>query len=968
MADVFISYSRKDKAFVSDLHAELVARQRDDWVDLDDIPPSAEWRSRILAGIEGARAFVFVLSPDSVASEECRKEIELAVARHKRLVPVVRRDVAPDAVPEALARLNWILLREQDDFKRGVDMLLTAVDTDLEWVDAHTSLLEKATEWDRGERDASLLLRARELQHAEAWQVQSAEKEPRPTALMSAFIVESRRQETRRQRTLLWGVSAAFVVVLVLAALAFFQYRVADQRGRIALSRQLAAQSGNQLQRNLDLALLFSVAALDVERTVEARGALFAALQNEPRLAALLHGNERTVWSVALSPDGSLAASGSDDGRVLLWDARTRQPVGPALAGHARPVASIAFSPDGKLLASASDDRTIVLWDVARRQRLAPPLTGHGGGVSGVAFSPDGKMLASAGQWDKTLMLWDVASRQLLGAPIVADRADVSTVAFSPDGRLVATGGFERIVLWDVATGEAVGAPLAMPSTTLSLAFSPDGATLAAASWNGTIVLWDVATRQRRGAPLPRMSDAVQRPNVTEGQRLPRIGIAFSPDGRTLASGGWDSQIVLWDPATGKRRGAPLVGQNGWVESVAFSADGTMLLSAGDNGSVVLWDLAGRDQLDTALAGHASGVQSVAFAVDGKTVVSGGDDGTIRLWDVASRSAVGAPLTAHRGRIMSVAVSPDGTTLASGNWAETVTIGPNNVPVHRPAKGTIVLWDLAARTPLGPPLEGHASAVMSLAFSRDGKTLVSGGDDKMVRVWDVGTRQPAGAPLAGHGNRVASVAAGADGIVASAGSWDKTIRLWDLRAMTELAPPLVGQATMVAAVAFSPDGKTLASAADEDVVFWDVARRQALGWPLRAHQEPVSSIAFSPDGATLASASNDDDVFLWDVAARQPLGPPLRGHTSVVRAVAFSPDGKTLASAGLDRTVRVWDVSVESWSERACRRANRNLTEAEWRQYVGDSKPRLVCPGLPATAGAAQSVQASSQQAAPRKR
>ena len=143
MSDIFISYSRKDKDFVIGLHKTLEAKKREDWVDLEDIPPTAEWRVKIKQGIEGARAFVFVLSPDSMTSPECLKEIDYAAASHKRLIPVVCREVDSRAVPEPLSRLHWIFIREQDDFVKGIDTLLTAVDTDLEWVDAHTILLGK---------------------------------------------------------------------------------------------------------------------------------------------------------------------------------------------------------------------------------------------------------------------------------------------------------------------------------------------------------------------------------------------------------------------------------------------------------------------------------------------------------------------------------------------------------------------------------------------------------------------------------------------------------------------------------------------------------------------------------------------------------------------------------------------------------------------------------------------------------
>lgn len=295
MDDIFISYSRKDKAFATRLREALKARQREAWVDLEDIPPSAEWREKIKGGIEGARAFVFVLSPDSMASPECLKEIEHAAASHKRLIPVVCLEVGAQAAPEALSKLEWIFLREQDDFEKQIETLLTAVDTDLEWVDAHTNLLEKATEWDRKGRDKSLLLRGRELQKAEGWQVKSAEKEPKPTELMATFIVASRQGETLRQRYVLGGVSFGLVVALILFGWALYQYQVADKRGKIALSRQLATQSLNLPNQRYDLSLLLSLEAVQIADTVEAKGSLLENLTKKPQLISYLHEHLNAV-------------------------------------------------------------------------------------------------------------------------------------------------------------------------------------------------------------------------------------------------------------------------------------------------------------------------------------------------------------------------------------------------------------------------------------------------------------------------------------------------------------------------------------------------------------------------------------------------------------------------------------------------------------------------------------------------
>jgi hypothetical protein len=480
MDDIFISYSRKDKAFATRLHEALKARQREAWVDLEDISPTAEWRAKIKGGIEGARAFVFVLSPDSMASPECLKEVEHAAASHKRLIPVVCREVNDRDVPETLGCLNWISMREQDDFEKQVDILLTAVDTDLEWVDAHTNLLEKATEWNRKGRNKSLLLRGEELKEAEGWQVKSATKEPKPTELMGAFIVASRQGETSRQRKLLAGVSLALVVAVTLAIVAFFQYREADRRGKIALSRQLAAQSRSLLgKERLDKALLLSLAAGQVKDTLEAKSSLLSALMHEPYPLTFLHGNTGKVTTLAFSPDGRTMASGSwDKTIILLWDVATMQPRGAPLSGHKDGVYIVVFSPDGKILASASRDKTILLWDLATRKPLGSSLTGHSEQVLSLAFSPDSKLLASGSK--NTVILWDVNTRLPQGRPLTGHTGFVSALAFSPDGKLLASGDYKNIIFWDLATAQPLGPPLEeKPARLISMAFSPDSKTLA---------------------------------------------------------------------------------------------------------------------------------------------------------------------------------------------------------------------------------------------------------------------------------------------------------------------------------------------------------------------------------------------------------------------------------------------------------------------------------------------------------
>src|SRR5438309_6623980 len=235
--EVFISYSRKDTDFVRRLDEALKSRGREAWVDWEDIRPTEEWMQAIYAAIDGADTFIFVLTPDSVTSAVCGREIAHAAAHNKRMVPIVARELNTGTVPEALAKLNYIFFRESDDFEKATDRLINALDTDLDWVRAHTRLLTRAIEWESKGKNKSFVFRGDDLRTAERWLAEaSANKEPKPTALQTEYIIASRKAATRRQQITLGAVTFGLVVAIVLAIVAFFAEAKAKKQTQVALA------------------------------------------------------------------------------------------------------------------------------------------------------------------------------------------------------------------------------------------------------------------------------------------------------------------------------------------------------------------------------------------------------------------------------------------------------------------------------------------------------------------------------------------------------------------------------------------------------------------------------------------------------------------------------------------------------------------------------------------------------------
>ncbi|KAJ6501235.1 WD40-repeat-containing domain protein [Mycena vitilis] len=251
-----------------------------------------------------------------------------------------------------------------------------------------------------------------------------------------------------------------------------------------------------------------------------------------------------------------------------------------------------------------------------------------------------------------------------------------------------------------------------------------------------------------------------------------------------------------------------------------------------------------------------------------------------------------AVLEGHTDEVQSVAFSSDGKHIVSGSSDRSVRI-----------------WDAESGEQLGGPLEGHTSGVQSVAFSPDGKHIVSGSSDRSVRIWDAESEEQLGGPLEGHTDWVRSVAFSPDGKHIVSGSDDRSVRIWDAESGEHLGGPLERHTDRVMSVAFSSDGKHIVSgSSDRSVRMWDAESGEQLGHPLEGHTSGVQSVAFSPDGKHIVSGSSDRSVRIWDAESGEQLGHPLEGHTSGVQSVAFSPDGKHIVSGSSDKSVRIWDA------------------------------------------------------------
>jgi WD40 repeat protein/class 3 adenylate cyclase len=837
------------------------------------------------------------------------------------------------------SREQWVDV-SHEALIRGWPRLRGWLEEDRAGLRTHRRLTEATQEWERLDRDPDALYRGGRLAEASEW----AERNPGAlNELEEEFLRESaeveeraRRGRVRRLRVAAGVLGTGLVVVAVLAVVAFLQKGRADEQERLARSREIAATSLEQLERDPQLALLLAIEAYETAPTAQAEAAVRAGLVSSHLRRVIPAGAPEVFADV--SPDGALIATGTVFGEVALWDRASGRrlavlepgaepgepeappggPEGPPEEAETPPegldappggpeegppglgFAFVSFSPDGSRLFSGHEGGDGAIWSIPDGDLVTRLEEGEGLLLYSGEWTRDGRTVLTIA-FDG-VRLWDAAT----GAVRAEFRFEESggpppLASLSPDGRLVAIWAGSEVHVMSVSTGRIVG--VFDGNLIPGRGFSPDGRLLVVGGSetgeDGVRVI-DVDSGRAR--------------TLTAGTSVKDA--AFSPDGERLLTGGQGDTAHLWDVSSGQTL-LELPGHGSDLTRVSFSPDGKLALTASEDSTARIWDAA-TGRLLAVLAGHTGPVAYGEFTPDGRFVVTASDD--VRVWEATGGAA--AIRRGHEGLVVSARFSPDGRWIVSSDLFS----------------GNARIWDASTGTPaseLRPPLPPGATRHLFPTFSPDGRLVLTSGfvggpsppyEQEPTRLWDRATGEvlaefpppPEGmcsVPFGPGGQvepcSVPDAALSPDGTrVATIGGFDGTLRIWDVADGTVLETVKLGQHGE--GVEWAADGTRIIALVEERIQVIDATT-------LRTIREfgpeqgagvflPAVSPRVSADGSLVAVGYGDRTARVWETETGRLVA--ALPHPAPVSGVAFSPDGRFLVTGSGDAAT-IWDLASQ---------------------------------------------------------
>lgn len=992
---IFISYSRRNKVFVKKLNDALDSAGIDAWVDWEGIPLSSDWMAEISAAIEAADAFVFVISPDSLKSKICMDELELGVKYNKKIIPVLYLEPqkGQDMHPK-LASTNWVYMRpKKDDFKATVPKLISAIQTDLGWLQKHTRLLQRSLEWDGKQRNHSYLLQGADLDDGEDWATQANPEVGRTVVSVQAeYIHESRKTAVCRQRNLTIGIGVALVFSVLMGIFAFMQRSVALENEQKAKSSQatavanemaratqqviaeenakIAEENANiaKAQRSASEARIYqseagklntsTLLAVDAFKKLptlrDAEDVLRSNISMLPVPIKQINVGAR-ISKIQTSPDRTKFVSSDESGQACVWSAEDGEKF--FCVQQEGVLYDSIFSRDGKLIATGSSKGVVSLWN-AETGKLEKSFQ-----LKGVIWDlqahPNGSWLGVAASYGVTLI--DMEKLKELTTNVTA--SDVYKIDFSSSGKYLAIGQVNGSVsVWDIPNGRTLAGPQ-HNNEVIDVSFSPDGNWVISAGADSTSRAMKIGDGRQKysithgdwveytafgpdGSWYVTVSDDnyVRVIDTISGQEKLRMAhdsfgtrARISSNGQWIASTSYDHTARVWDALNGTQVIQVPVADIG--SAIEFNPTATRLIVGDRQGNITLWDTSSLQQRE----GHVpftDYLHEANFSPDGKWLVANADDK--KVWIIpsdklGSKDDERKVLFSVKGLTYDTAISGD------SKWFVAVEYDSVIAEYNRAVLSSM---DGAKKITLTHDLR----VIQYVIFTPDSKQVITADESGVVYLWDVETGERKG-ELQADGV-ILSLAISPDGKYLVAGIEEGNVNVvWDLTTMTQVATLDQIGATNIAE--FSPDGKWLATGGSESSVqLWHAG--DGTFAPTENVFNTVGGLfaaKFSPDSAILSVGDSNGYVYLFDMNRMEEVA-RLR-HVDKITGISFSPDGKRMAVAA-QKSAALWDVLAipflyrDQLIETACSRLVENLSDSDWQTIFGAAEYQLTCPNLPA--------------------